>query len=89
MKRDELARLLESVIGLSSIIILAQFTRCVYVHYYERKRVQSSRGMFRDKITLRPSLINWRCFRRRWFVDTEINFFCRYFVWHKRVRGKK
>lgn len=30
------------------------------MHYYERKRVQSSRGMFRDKITLRPSLINWR-----------------------------
>lgn len=31
MKRDELARLLESVIGLSSIIIFAQFARCVCI----------------------------------------------------------
>lgn len=30
MKRDELARLLESVIGLSSIIILAQFAKGAY-----------------------------------------------------------
>lgn len=49
--------------------------RQMRMHYYERKRVQSSRGMFRDKITLRPSLINWRCSQRRWFVDTKINFF--------------
>lgn len=60
------------------------------MHYYERKRVQSSRGMFRDKITLRPSLINWRdVFNDTGLLIPRSIFFRRYFVSHKGVREKK
>lgn len=60
------------------------------MHYYERKRVQSSRGMFRDKITLRPSLINWRgVFNDTGLLIPRSIFFRRYFVSYKGIREKK
>lgn len=88
MKRDELARLLESNWFIKYHYLGA--VRQVRMHYYERKRVQSSRGMFRDKITLRPSLINWRgVFNDSGLLIPRSIFFRRYFVSHKEVREKK